>query len=126
MRKKYSEALLAQIAQHNEALNAQIDANRKDRELARERLDFERQQHHDSLKVKDRVDISLRTYEAMKSRIDELEKKVDLQDQMLRTMHVDRQIIDDIRVESIKVKTGFDIYRNENMMQIEFNYKYRP
>ena len=123
MRKKYSEALLAQIAQHNEALNAQIEANRKDRELAREQLDFERQQHQDSLKVKDRVDISLRTYEAMKSRIDELENKVDLQDQMLRAMHVDRRIIDDIVVGSIKVSTGFDIYRNENMMQIEFNYK---
>lgn len=126
MRKKYSEALLAQIAQHDEGLNAQLAANRKDRELAQKRLDFEKQKHQDSLKVKDRVDISLTTYEAMKSRLDELEKKVDLQDRMLRAMHVDRRIIDDIVVESIKVSTGFDMYHNENMMQIEFNYKYRP
>lgn len=126
MRKKYNEALLAQIAQHNEAQDAQIEASRKDRELAREQLDFEKQKHKDELRIKDRVNISLSTYEELKSNLETAKFTIQQYENIFKALHIDLAIIDDIVPESFKIRTRFDICRNENTVQIEFNYKYRP
>lgn len=123
MRKKYTEALLAQMVQHDAALNAQIEANRKDLELARERINLDKQIHKDNLRTRDRVDISLSEYEKLKSDLEIAKATIQQHENIFRALHIDLSIIDDIVAESFKIKTGFDILRNENMVQIEFNYR---
>jgi hypothetical protein len=126
MRKKYTAALLAQMVQHDEALNAQIEANRKDRELARERLALDKQIHKDNLRTRDRVDISLSEYEKLKSDLEIAKSAIQRYENIFKALHIDLSIVDDIVPESFKISTGFDIRRNENTVQIEFNYLYRP
>ena len=120
MRKKYIDAMLAA---KDAELAAQIEANRADRALEKDRLDFERQKHKNEIRAKDRVDIALSTYEELRSELNTAKFTIQKYENIFRALHIDLTIIDDIVVESFKVRTGFDIRRNENTAQIEFNYR---
>ena len=73
------------------------------------------------IKAKDRVDISLEEYEAMKAKIRCLENKVDRAAKIFETVKLPWDLIEDGKVENILYFNDFDIDTNKREYLIKFS-----
>ena len=119
MRKKYVEAMLAA---KDAELNAQIEANRADKALERERLDFEKQKHEDELRVKDRVDVSLKEYEALKRNLATAEAQLREYEKLLSAIKLDATMVNGILPDTVHVNTTHRISKCTELVSIMYEY----
>lgn len=117
MRKKYVEAMLAA---KDAELNAQIAADREYRSLERERLDFEKQKHEDELRVKDRVDVSLKEYEALKNKLAIAEAQLKDCEKLLLALKLDSTTVSGILPDTIQIKTADNVLEGTIMVRVEY------
>lgn len=117
MRKKDRHFL---YAMQQSALDAERESAYQARKAAEKRLEFDKQVHEDTLKVKDRVDLSLSQYEEMKSKISVLEDQVRRQQAVLEAIGINPSLVRDIIPNSTQVSTGYSLKDNVDTVRIEF------
>lgn len=117
MRKKYANELLTM---QSSFLSSKNDLDRKTIDLEEQRLDFERQKHADQLRTRDRIDLSLDTYNNMRSQIRQLEVQVMQYEKLLNSIKITPELARAIRPESVHICTSNNYLTDHRAVTIEF------